>query len=91
MNIDVARLEEVEREKQREEHIELTLQKVKNKKSVDELNKLNLTDNEWDIIRQESLSSQRCAICGEKLHTSCFAEDSFSVECVNCDILFYED
>jgi hypothetical protein len=89
MKIDVARLEEIERERQREEHIELTLQKVRNK-NLDKDN-IHLTNDEWDIVRQESLSNKKCAICGEKLHTTCFAEDSFSVECVNCDILFYED
>ena len=59
-----------------------------------ELNKwLSENENEIDSkLRQESLASGKCAYCGKPLSFYTFNEgDNYSIECVNCDILYDED
>jgi len=48
---------------------------------------LNMTDED----RHKAINNKICAICGNKLNWNCYAEDSFSIECVNCEILYAEN
>jgi len=66
---------------------EITIQEIEDINEEDFETKLNaITDEE----RHQAIADNRCCLCGSKLHHSCYAEDSYAVECVNCDIMYAE-
>jgi len=47
---------------------------------------LMMTDEE----RHQAINNKVCCVCGGKLSCSCYAEDSYSVECLGCNVLYFE-
>ena len=43
-----------------------------------------------DEQRHQAINDKICCVCGGKLSCSCYAEDSYSIECVNCGVMFAE-
>ena len=43
-----------------------------------------------DEQRHQAISDKVCCVCGNKLNWSCYAEDNFSIECSDCNILYFE-
>jgi len=47
---------------------------------------LMMTDEE----KHQAINNKVCCVCGNKLYSSCYAEDSYSISCENCELLYYE-
>ena len=43
-----------------------------------------------DEQRHQAINNKVCCVCGNKLNWSCYAEDSFSINCSNCEMLYAE-
>ena len=43
-----------------------------------------------DEQRHQAINNKVCCVCGNKLSWNCYAEDSYSIECVNCGVMFAE-
>ena len=44
-----------------------------------------------DEQRHQAIDNKVCCVCGNKLNWNCYAEDSFSISCENCDMLYAEE
>ena len=44
-----------------------------------------------DEQRHQAINNKICCVCGNKLNWSCYAEDSFSISCDDCEILYAEN
>jgi len=66
---------------------DITIQEIEDVNEEEFNIKLNaITDEE----RHQAISDMRCCLCGSKLHHFCYAEDSYAIECVSCDIMYSE-
>jgi len=69
---------------------ELTTQKEYLQQLYDD-DKQALFSEITDEQRHQAISDKICCVCGGGLSWSCYAEDSYSISCENCEILFAEN
>lgn len=63
---------------------ELTIQETTPTSEIKDIDSIS------DEDRHKAIENMKCAICGKKLYASCYAEDSYAIECLDCELLYAE-
>lgn len=76
------------------QELEKPIEKLKTQKEylqdIYESDKNTLFSLITDEERHQAISDKICCVCGNKLNWNCYAEDSYSIECVNCNVMYAE-